>query len=99
MADSHYKTATLRRCFADWLLFVSLERRDKELKKEQATTKNKMAAFLQAASSGLLSGDVRKSLSMENMKINQEHSQQKLVSWINPILGLASDLGYKMIYT
>ena len=47
-----YRGNLLRKCLTAWQLFVELQVREKNILTEQQQTKNKMAAFLEAASTG-----------------------------------------------
>ncbi len=51
MSVQHYQHRLLRKCWLSWQHYTSLERQRKAVLAEQDATKNKMAAFLQAAGS------------------------------------------------
>ncbi len=54
MAIEHYRHTLLRRCFIAWQIYLTKEQNERLLNEVQCKTKNKMAAFLDAAASGKL---------------------------------------------
>ena len=52
MADQYYRQRLMSKCFVAWQLFVTQQLSQRLLEEDSKVTKDKMAAFLQAAASG-----------------------------------------------
>ena len=52
MADHYFRVRLMSKCFVAWQLFISQQMSHRLLEEDSKATKNKMAAFLEAAASG-----------------------------------------------
>jgi len=81
-ASEHYRLQLLFKAVTAWRAYVIAEQRDRELELARVETRNKMAAFIEAAASGKLWTDRDNLQSEDRSNRNEESNGSYEVSFV-----------------